>query len=78
MGGRKIGQMHGVEVKRRAMNGPGKRRAAEVLIRCICLRYEDGRRACFFPEAGEEFFVRDGAHRVVGICTLVLRTSSGG
>jgi hypothetical protein len=57
---------HGVEVRRRGGNGVGKPRAAEVLIRRICLRYEDGRRACFVPEAGEEFFSRDDVHRVVG------------
>jgi hypothetical protein len=68
MGGRRrTGQMHGVEVKRRATNGAGKRRAAEVLVRRICLHYEDGRRACFVPEAQEEFFSRDDAHRVVGM-----------
>jgi hypothetical protein len=38
-----------------------------VLIRRICLRYEDGRRVCFVPEAGEEFFSQDDAHRVVGM-----------
>ena len=59
--------MRGIEVKRRAHNDPDDRRAAEVLIRRICLRYEDGRRACFVPEAGEEFFSRDDAHRVVGM-----------
>jgi hypothetical protein len=25
------------------------------------MRYEDGRRVCFVPEAGEEFFSQDGA-----------------
>jgi hypothetical protein len=71
-------RMQGVEVKRRATNGRGERRAAEVLIRRICVRYEDGRRACFVLEAGEEFFSRDDVHRVVGICTPARRTASGG
>jgi hypothetical protein len=38
-----------------------------VRIRRICVRYEDGRRVCFVPEAGEEFFSRDDVHRVVGM-----------
>lgn len=59
--------MHGVEVRRRATNGEGDRRAGEVLVRRICVRYEDGRRVCFVPEAGEEFFSRDDVHRVVGM-----------
>ena len=58
---------HGVEVRRRTTNGPGDRRASEVLIRRICLRYEDDRKVCFVPEAGEEFFSQDDAHRVVGM-----------
>jgi hypothetical protein len=36
-------------------------------MRRICLRYEDGRKVCVVPEAGEEFFSRDDAHRVVGM-----------
>jgi hypothetical protein len=68
MGRRRAGRSHGVEVKRRAANGgPGNRRAGQVLIRRICIRYEDGRRMCFVPEAGEEFFSQDEAHRVVGM-----------
>jgi hypothetical protein len=35
---------------------PGDRRASEVLIRRICVRYEDDRKVCFVPEAGEEYF----------------------
>ena len=31
------------------------------------LCYEDGRRVCLVPEAGEEFFSQDDAHRVVGM-----------
>ena len=58
---------HGVEVRRRDGNSVGKPRTAEVVIRRICLRYEDGRKVCFVPEAGEEFFARDDAHRVVGM-----------
>jgi hypothetical protein len=67
MGRRKAGRLHGVEVSRRATNGPRDRRAAQVLIRRICVRYEDGRRVCFVPEAGEEVFSQDDAHRVVGM-----------
>ncbi len=48
-------------------DGLGDRRASQVLIRGICVRYEDGRRVCFIPEAGEEFFSRDDVHRVVGM-----------
>ena len=58
---------HGVEVRRRTTNGPGEQRASEVLMRHICVRYEDDRKVCFVPEAGEEFFSRDDAHRVVGM-----------
>jgi hypothetical protein len=57
---------HGIRVSRRATNVPADRSANQVLIRRICLRYEDGGRACFVPEAEEEFFSRDDAHRVVG------------
>jgi hypothetical protein len=65
--GKGRGRLHGVEVRRRAADGPGDRRAGQVLIRRICIRYEDGRRVCFVPEAGEEFFSQDDAHRVVGM-----------
>ena len=67
MGGSRRGWSHGVELRRRAKNDLGDRRASEVLIRRICVRYEDDRKVCFVPEAGEEFFSRDDAHRVVGI-----------
>ena len=78
MGRRKAGRLHGVEVSRRATNGPRDRRAAQVLIRRICVRYEDGRRVCFVPEAGEEVFSQDDAHRVVaGCCTSARRPLSG-
>ena len=43
------------------------RRAGQVLIRRICIRYENGRKVCFVPEAGEEFFSQDDAHRLVGM-----------
>jgi hypothetical protein len=56
-----------VEVGRRANNGPGDRRASEVLIRRICVRYEDNRKVCLVPEAGEEFFSQNDAHRLVGM-----------
>jgi hypothetical protein len=68
MGRRRADRSHGIEVKRRATSGgPGDRRASQVLIRRICVRYEDGRRVCFVPEAGEEFFSRDDVRRVVGM-----------
>jgi hypothetical protein len=56
MVGGKRGWSHGDEVRRRDRGDPGDRRASQVLIRRICLRYEDGGRVCFVPEAGEEFF----------------------
>jgi hypothetical protein len=48
---------HGVQVRRRATNGAGDRRASQVLIRRICVRYEDGRRVCWFgvPSSGTEW-----------------------
>lgn len=66
MAGRR-GWAHGVRVRRRAGHGPGVRGASQVLLRRICVRYEDRRRACFVSEAGEEFIPRDDAHRVVGM-----------
>ena len=66
MGGKR-GWLQGVEVRRRDTSGRGERRSAEVLIRRICLGYEDGRRVCFVPEAEEEFLSRDDVHRVVGM-----------
>ena len=68
---------HGVEVRRRTTNGPGDRRASEVLIRRICLRYEDDRKVCFVPEAGEEFFSQDDVHRLVGMLHKARKLSSG-
>lgn len=38
-----------------------------MLIRRICVRYEDGRRACFVHEAREGFFSRDDVPRLVGM-----------
>jgi hypothetical protein len=63
----KRGWSDGIEVRRRDWGGPGDRRASQVLIRRICVRYEDDRKVCFVPEAGEEFFSQDDAHRVVGM-----------
>jgi hypothetical protein len=65
--GKRTGRMQGVEVSRRSTSGPDDRKASGVLIRRICVRYEDGSRVCFVPEAGEEFFSRDDVHRVVGM-----------
>jgi hypothetical protein len=67
MGRGRADRWHGVEVRKRPQGSPVDPRASEVLIRRICIRYEDGRRVCFVPEAGEEFFSRDDAHRVVGM-----------
>jgi hypothetical protein len=58
---------HGVRVSRRAADTVWNPVAGEVLVRRICVRYEDGGRPCFVPEAGEEFFSRDDVHRVVGM-----------
>ena len=58
---------HGVRVERRTPHGAEDRGAGEVLIRRIRVRYGDGRRTRFVPGAGEEFFSRDEAHRVVGV-----------
>jgi hypothetical protein len=63
----KRGWSDGIEVRRRDWGGPGDRRASQVLIRRICVRYEDDRKVCFVPDAGEEFFSQDDAHRVVGM-----------
>jgi hypothetical protein len=63
----KRGWSDGIEVRRRDWGGPGDRRASQVLIRRICLRYEDDRKVCFVPEAEEEFFSQDDVHRVVGM-----------
>ena len=56
-----------MEMRSRAKNDPGDRRAGQVLMRRICVRYEDDRKVCFVPEAGEEFFSQDDAHRLVGM-----------
>lgn len=64
---RRRGPFHGVEVSSRPTDGSGDRRTSEVLIRRICSHYEDGRKVCFIPEAREEFFSQDDAHRIVGI-----------
>ena len=77
MGRRRAGRFHGVEVSRRTTDGSGDPRASGVLIRRICVRYEDGGRVCFVPEAGEEYFSQDDAHRVAGCCTSARRPLSG-
>ena len=67
---RRADRMYGVEVRKRPEDSkdlPGDPRASEVLIRRICLRYEDGRKVCFIPDAGEEFFSRDEVRRIVGL-----------
>jgi hypothetical protein len=61
------GRLHGVEVSRRATDSSWNPVASGLLIHRICVRYEDGRKVCFVPEAGEEFFSRDDVHRVVGM-----------
>jgi hypothetical protein len=65
--GRRRGQWHGVEVSRRAADDSWNPVAGEMQIRRISIRYEDGRRVCFIPEAKEEIFSRDDVHRVVGM-----------
>lgn len=67
MGRRRGDRLHGVEVSRRAADDSWDPMTGEMLIRRICVRYEDGRRVCFIPEAEEEFFSQDDAHRVVGM-----------
>ena len=64
---RRRGQWHGVEVSRRAADDSWDPMTGAMLIRRICIRYEGGRRVCFVPEAGEEFFSRDDVRRVVGM-----------
>ncbi len=66
MGRRRVSRLQGVEVSRRATDDSWTPVAGAMLIRRICIRYEDGRRVCFVPEAKEEFFSRDDVHRVVG------------
>ncbi len=51
--GRRRGQWQGVEVSRRAADDSWDPITGAMLIRRICIRYEDGRRVCFVPEAGE-------------------------
>jgi len=64
--------LHGVRVARRAARGgTGDRTSDNVLIRRISVRYGDGT-VSFIPEAREEFFSQDDAHRVAGM----LRQSS--
>jgi hypothetical protein len=43
--------LHGVEVSRQATDSSWNPVASELLIRRICVRYEDGRKVCFVPEA---------------------------
>ena len=47
-----------------------------MLIRRICVRYEDGRRVCFVPEAGEEGRRTNSATR--GDVYYVTNTKRGG
>jgi hypothetical protein len=61
------GRLHGVEVSRRATDSSWNQVASELLIRRICLGYEEGRKVCFVPEAVEEFFSRDDVQRVIGM-----------
>jgi hypothetical protein len=67
MGRRRAGRSHGIEVRRRGADDSWDPVAGEMLIGRICVSYEDGRKVCFVPEAGEEFFSQDEAHRVVGM-----------
>jgi hypothetical protein len=74
---RRRGPFHGVEVNRRATDGSGDPRASEVLIRRMCIHYEDDKKVCLIPEAREESFSQDDARRVVGSCTEVQRGTVG-
>jgi len=78
MGRKKAGRLHGVEVSRRATNGPRDRRAGQVLIRRICVRYEDGRRVCFVPERGRSSSPKTTRTGWSGCCTSARRPLSGG
>jgi hypothetical protein len=42
------------------------------------MRYEDSKKVCFVPEAGEEFFSGDDVRRVVGMLHTARRPLSGG
>src|SRR5215212_5109318 len=61
------GRLYGVEVSRRVTDISWNPVASEPLMSRVCVRYEDGRKVCFVPEAREEFFSRDDVHRVVGM-----------
>ena len=43
---------HGVRVIRRTADADWSPVAGEVLMRRVCVRYEDGKRVCFVPEGG--------------------------
>ncbi len=64
--------MHGITVRRKPTDGSGDPRVSEMSIRRVSVRYGDGRRMNFIPEAREEFFSQDDLQGVVGI----LRKSS--
>jgi hypothetical protein len=61
------GWSHGVQVRRRVADDSWNPVAGEILIRRIRVRYDDGERVCSVPEAGEEPFSQDDAHRVVAM-----------
>lgn len=67
------GRLHGVRVRRLPEEDNGTSGASQVVIRRIHIRHEGGGSVCFVPEAREEFFSQDDAHRVVGL----LRAASG-
>jgi hypothetical protein len=52
---RRAGRSHGIEVSRRVADNSWDPMSGEMLIRRICVGYEDGRKTCFIPEGGEEF-----------------------
>ena len=63
----RAGGLNSIEVSRRGADDSWDPTAGEMLIWRICVSYEDGRKVCFVPEAEEEFFSQDEAHRVVGM-----------
>jgi hypothetical protein len=77
MGGSRRGWSHGAELRRRAKNDLGDRRASEVLIRRICVRYEDDRKVCFVPEAGGSSSPRTTHTGWLVCCTRARKPSSG-
>ena len=76
---RRSGALHGVEVTRRETRaGGGKERAAEVLVRRVSVRYEDGTEVVLIPDGRGEFFSRDDGHRTSGMLRQASQTLEWG